>query len=68
MKTFPNNFRKYLKSSSLQTKTTAFSCGGDHEDYDENLLMSRSLPWVVRVFFQNENSTKGAICSGTGYI
>ena len=51
-------------SSSLQTRTTAFSCGGDNEDYDENLLMSRSLPWVVRVFFQNENSTKGAICSG----
>ena len=48
----------------LQTRTTAFSCGGKKEDYDENLLMSRPLPWVVRVYFKSDNSMKGTLCSG----
>ena len=51
-------------NSKLQTRTTAFSCKDDSEDYDENFLMSRSLPWVVRVFFKSEDSMKGILCSG----
>ena len=51
----------------LQTRTTGFSCDGDKEDYDENLLMSRPLPWVVRVYFESENSMKGTLCSGMLY-
>ena len=53
-------------NSKLQTRTTAFSCKDDSEGYDENFLMSRSLPWVVRVFFQSEDSMKGILCSGKG--
>jgi len=53
-------------NSKLQTRTTAFSCKNDDEDYDEHLLMSRSLPWVVRVFFKSEDSMKGILCSGKG--
>ena len=52
-------------NSNLQTRTSAFSCKDDDEDYDENFLMSRSLPWVVRVFFKSEDSMKGILCSGT---
>ena len=51
----------------LQTRTTAFSCDGNKEDYDENLLMSRPLPWVVRVYFKSEKSMKGTLCSGLLY-
>ena len=51
-------------NSKLQTRTTAFSCKDDDQDYDENFLMSRSLPWVVRVFFKSEDSMKGVLCSG----
>ena len=54
----------YLVSMGLQTRTTTFSCGGNNEDYDENLLMSRPLPWVVRVYFKSESSMKGTLCSG----
>ena len=54
-------------SMGLQTRTTAFSCGGDKEDYDENLLISRPLPWVVRVYFKSETSMKGTLCSGMLY-
>ena len=50
----------------LQTRTTAFSCDGDKEDDDEN-LMSRPLPWVVRVYFESESSMKGTLCSGMLY-
>ena len=39
-------------NSKLQTRTTAFSCKDDVEEYDENSLMTRPLPWVVRVFFK----------------
>ena len=53
-------------NSKLQTRTTAFSCKHDDEDYDEHFLMSRSLPWVVRVFFKSEDSMKGILCSGKG--
>ena len=49
----------------LQTRTTAYSCGSKDEDYEENLLMSRPLPWVVRVYFKAESSMKGALCSAT---
>ncbi len=52
--------------SKVQTRTTAFSCKKEKEDYDESFLMSRPLPWVVRVFFQIENSMKGILCSGKG--
>ena len=55
-------------NSKLQTRTTAFTCKSDSEDYDENYLMSRSLPWVVRVFFQLEDSMKGILCSGNVYF
>ena len=51
-------------SLELQTRTTSFSCSNDEQDYGENLLISRPLPWVVRVFFKSENSFKGALCSG----
>ena len=51
-------------NSKLQTRTTAFSCKDDNQDYDGNFLMSRSLPWVVRVFFKSEDSMKGVLCSG----
>ena len=50
--------------SKVQTRTTAFSCKKEKEDYSENYLMSRPLPWVVRVFFKIENSMKGILCSG----
>jgi len=49
-------------NSKVQTRTTAFSC--KKEDYSENFLMSRPLPWVVRVFFKIEDSMKGILCSG----
>ena len=52
--------------SKVQTRTTAFSCKDDGADYSENFLMSRPLPWVVRVFFKNEDSMKGNLCSGRG--
>ena len=51
-------------NSKIQTRTTAFSCKDDSEDYDESFLMSRPLPWVVRVFFKTEDSMKGTLCSG----
>ena len=57
------NFESYV-SVGLQTRTTAFSCHDDVDDYDEDLLTSRPLPWVVRVFFESENSLSGKICSG----
>jgi len=52
--------------SKVQTRTTAFSCKKEKEDYDESFLMSRPLPWVVRVFFKMEDSIKGILCSGKG--
>ena len=54
-------------SMGLQTRTTAFSCDDEKEDYDENLLISRPLPWVVRVYFNSESSMKGILCSGLLY-
>ena len=51
-------------NSKVQTRTTAFSCKKEKEDYSENFLMSRPLPWVVRVFFKIEDSMKGILCSG----
>ena len=54
-------------NSKVQTRTTAFSCKDDGEDYGENFLMSRPLPWVVRVYFKMEGSMKGILCSGKGY-
>ena len=55
-------------NSKIQTRTTAFSCRNDGEEYDENFLMSRPLPWVVRVYFNIEDSMKGILCSGKGYF
>ena len=54
--------------SKVQTRTTAFSCKKEKEDYDESFLMSRPLPWVVRVYFKIEDSMKGILCSGKGYF
>ena len=51
-------------NSKVQTRTTAFSCKKEKENYSENFLMSRPLPWIVRVFFNMANSTKGILCSG----
>ena len=53
-------------NSNVQTRTTAFSCKKQKEDYSENFLMSRPLPWVVRVFFKIEDSMKRILCSGRG--
>ena len=53
-----------MKSLSLQSRTTAFSCSKESEQYDENILKDRPLPWVVRVIFQSRNSLKGILCSG----
>ena len=39
-----------LLNSTVQTRTAAFSCKKESEDYSEN-LMSRPLPWVVRVYW-----------------
>ena len=52
--------------SKVQTRTTAFSCKKENENYDESFLMSRPLPWVVRVYFKMEDSMKGILCSGMG--
>ena len=52
--------------SKVQTRTTAFSCKKEKENYDESFLMSRPLPWVVRVYFKMEDSMKGILCSGMG--
>ena len=54
-------------NSKLQTRTTAFSCNDDDEEYGEESLISRPLPWVVRVFFKIKNSMKGILCSGKWY-
>ena len=51
-------------SSYLQTRTTSYSCSEDENEYNGDQLKSRSLPWVVRVLFESENSIKGKICSG----
>ena len=58
------NVLKYSISLGLKARTTSYSCSQDGEDYGENLLLSRPLPWVVRVFFQYENSLQGSLCSG----
>ena len=55
---------EYSISSGLQTRTTAFSCTKKKEGYDQKSLNSQPLPWVVRVYFQYEDSEKKAICSG----
>ena len=52
-------------SLGLQTRTTSYSCEKDDEDYNEASLTSRSLPWVVRVYFQSADSIKGVLCSAT---
>ena len=59
---------KYLKSLGLKSRTTSYSCSKDDDEYDETLLLNRPLPWVVRVFFQYENSIKGILCSGEAFI
>ena len=51
--------------STLQSRTTTYSCSKNSEKLDESLLSSRPLPWVVRVYFESENSINGIICSGT---
>ena len=61
------NICKYYKSLGLQSRTTSYSCSKDDDEYDETLLLNRPLPWVVRVFFQYENSIKGILCSGKAF-
>ena len=53
-----------FKSSHLHTRTTSYSCSNNDKDYNSDELMTRPLPWVVRVLFESENSIKGKICSG----
>ena len=62
------NFLKYFTSLGLKARTTSYSCSEDDDDYGENLLLSRPLPWVVRVHFQYENSLRGSLCSGKTWI
>ena len=56
-----------IKSPGLQTRTTSYSCSMDDEDYSSNDMISRPLPWVVRVYFKSENSMKGTLCSGKSF-
>ena len=58
------NVLKYFISLGLKARTTSYSCSEDDEDYGENFLLRRPLPWVVRVYFQYKNSLKGSLCSG----
>ena len=51
-------------SLGLKARTTSYSCSEDDEDYDEISLIKRPLPWVVRIFFQYDDSIKGILCSG----
>ena len=67
-KVIEENICKYLKSLGLKSRTTSYSCSKDDDEYDETLLLNRPLPWVVRVFFQYENSIKGVLCSGKAFI
>ena len=48
----------------MQDRTSLFACFDDEKNYKDNSLISRSLPWVVRVYFQSENSINGVLCSG----
>ena len=48
----------------MQDRTSSFACFDDEKDYKDNSLISKSLPWVVRVYFQSENSINGVLCSG----
>ena len=54
--------------ATLQSRTTTYSCSKNNEEIDENKLSSRPLPWVVRVYFESENSINGIICSGMNHI
>ena len=56
-----------IKRSGLQTRTTSYSCSMDDEDYSSTDMISRPLPWVVRVYFKSENSMKGTLCSGKSF-
>ena len=57
---------EYFNSSTLQSRTTSatYSCSKNTEKLDEELLFSKPLPWVVKVYFESENSINGVICSG----
>ena len=68
-KCFPNfktsfNVCKYFISLGLKSRTTSFSCSKNDDDFDEDFLLRTPLPWVVRVFFEYEESIKGILCSG----
>ena len=54
-------------STGLLARTTSFSCMNDQDDYEEDLVTRRPLPWVVRVYFKDENSMGGVVCSGKCY-
>ena len=62
------NICKYFISLGLQSRTTSYSCSKDEDDFDEDFLLRFPLPWVVRVFFQYDDSIKGIICSGDASI
>ena len=61
-------FVKYIISSELQTRTISYSCNVEDGDYGTSHMLSRPLPWVVRVHFESENSMTGTLCSGDNEI
>ena len=58
------NICKYFISLGLKSRTTSYSCSEEDDDFDEDFLLRTPLPWVVRVFFQYDDSIKGILCSG----
>ena len=62
------NVCKYFISLGLKSRTTSFSCSKNDDDFDEDFLLRTPLPWVVRVFFEYEDSIKGTLCSGEASI
>ena len=59
-----SNICKYFLSLGLKQRTTSYSCSEDDDNFDGDFLLSTPLPWVVRVFFQYDDSIKGILCSG----
>ena len=62
------NICKYFIRLGLKSRTTSYSCSKDDDDFDEDFLLRTPLPWVVRVFFQYDDSMKGILCSGEASI
>ena len=58
------NYYEYLISTKIETRTNNYFCSDSKEEFSEELLVTKSLPWVVRVYFETENSLIGTLCSG----